>query len=82
MGDAVGPRWFDPDGRRPHSAATQQLIDQDINAILKRQQQRAGEILCRHQASLETLRDLLIEHKKIDGERLQPIVDAVREALE
>ena len=80
MGEAVGPRWFDPSGHRPHSAATQQLIDQDIDAILRKQQQRAGEILRRHQASLETLRNLLIEHKKIDRERLEPIVDAMKAA--
>ncbi len=70
-GDALGRRSFSA-GHGPHQApvadATRQLIDAEVRTILERERLRARGILEAERASLEALRDLVLEKKVIERE--------------
>ena len=52
------------------SSATLAAIDERVREIVEEQRLRAVKILQENRASLETLRDLLLEHKTIDAKTL------------
>ena len=73
-GDEVGVCRFgapDKPGRHPHlSPGQQDALDRRIVAILEEARLRASAILAEHRAMVETLRDLLLEHKVIESRAL------------
>ncbi len=73
-GDKLGlVQYFDLQQRRRRqdlSSATLSAIDERVYAIVEEQRIRAATILKENRAALETLRDLLLEHKTIDAKTL------------
>jgi len=64
------------EGQRLYSPSQLEAIDDRVRAILEEARQRAETILTENQALLETLRDLLLEHKVIDAKTLGTILPA------
>jgi cell division protease FtsH len=63
--------------RTPHLSPGQlELLDKRVNEILDQQRQRAAKIIHENRALVETLRDLLLEHKVIDAKKLGELVPA------
>lgn len=46
------------------------ILDRQVNSVIQEGQQRAAHILKENRAILETLRDLLLEHKTIEAKKL------------
>lgn len=82
--ESVGLRTFETrrDGRPGEpllSEETKQSIDNNLRAILEEERKRAQALLREHRAELETLRDLLIEHKVLDRESLKSLTTVDKE---
>jgi cell division protease FtsH len=60
--------------RIPMSEDRMKLLDESINSILEAQRERASTIIKKNRQIVETLRDLLLEHKTIDSKRLGEFV--------
>jgi cell division protease FtsH len=74
-GDAVGlgqcsTASGDCDRPRQYSPAQLEAIDRGVREILQTAQQRAAAILLENRQLIETLRDMLVEHKVIDAKTL------------
>ena len=74
-GESVGVTRFRSDngeGGRYENLSPKQLeiLDDRVNAILEEQRKRAEKIIKDNKQVVETLRDLLLEHKCIDAKRL------------
>jgi len=76
MSSVVGPVGFASDGpgylggeesRRPYAEATQRVIDEEVTKLLRRAEQRAGDLLRSHSQALGALTQQLIEHETVDG---------------
>jgi cell division protease FtsH len=79
-GEAIGLEQYttasgerDRDRQRRYSPAQLEAIDQGVREILNQAQARAAAILRENRALIETLRDLLVEHKVIDARTLSTI---------
>jgi cell division protease FtsH len=79
-GDAIGLEQCttlagerDRDRQRRYSPAQLEAIDRGVRDILRQAQQRAAAFLTENRALLETLRDMLVEHKVIDAKTLAAI---------
>jgi len=74
-GDTLGLRQFrDPEkgGRLPELSEQQkQVLDEQVNALIRQAQGEAARLLREHRAVLEMLRDLLLEKKTIDAKTLR-----------
>jgi cell division protease FtsH len=68
------------DGNRAPSLSPSQLeaLDKRVNEILEEQRRRAAQIIRENRVLVETLRDLLLEHKVIDAKRLSELLPAAR----
>jgi len=78
-GDGVGvARYRGANGdRTPHLSPSQlELLDKRVNEILEEQRCRAAKIIHDNRQLVETLRDLLLEHKTIDAKTLKDLVPA------
>jgi len=79
-GDKLGlVQYFDLQQRRRRqdlSPAILSAIDERVYAIVEEQRVRAATILKENRAALETLRDLLLEHKTIDAKTLAHMTPA------
>jgi cell division protease FtsH len=78
-GDAVGigrnpTRSRDEGEKRQYSPEQLAAMDRSVREILEDARRRAAAILKEHQNLVETLRDLLLEHKVIDAKTLTTIV--------
>jgi cell division protease FtsH len=77
-GDSVGLRAFrvgDEQGKRPPlSPAQLESIDVRVRELLHEAGQRAAQILAENRDVIETLRDMLLEHKVVDARRLKDMV--------
>ena len=74
-GDEVGVGRFAVDEKsRPLSPARLELLDRRISEILEEARRRAVAILAENRASVEALRDLLVEKKVIDAKALASLV--------
>jgi len=60
---------------RDYSDHTSQIIDDEIERILREQESRAIEVLTLHRAGLEALTRALLEHETIDGEEAARLID-------
>jgi cell division protease FtsH len=64
----------DDKGRLPHLSEDQlKLLDRRIGEILEEARTRAAAILSENRSMVETLRDLLLEHKVIDARTLKTL---------
>jgi cell division protease FtsH len=55
---------------RQYSEATQQLIDEEVQRLLKEAGARATQLLSDHRDALDRLTDLLLEKETIDGDEV------------
>jgi len=60
---------------RDYSDHTSQVIDDEVERILREQEARAIEVLTLHRRGLEALTHALLEHETIDGETAARIID-------
>src|SRR5580658_6333232 len=61
--------------QRDYSDHTSQIIDDEVERILREQESRAIEVLTLHRRGLEALTHALLEHETIDGETAARIID-------
>ncbi len=88
LSDAIGPvSYAGASAGYPALAAqpgysehTQQLIDQEVAALLTRAETRARELLTRHQEALAQLTTALLEQETITGDQVRALLDATRSA--
>jgi cell division protease FtsH len=77
-GETTGVRQYrkpDERERRPHlSEAQRAVIDRRVTEMLEEARQRAAAILRENKMVLETLRDMLLEHKTIEAKALAGLV--------
>jgi cell division protease FtsH len=85
MSDRVGPMAWGSQGQvflgedlmhtRDYSEHTSQIIDDEVELILRAQEQRALEVLSRHRGGLDALARALLDEETIDGETVGRLVD-------
>lgn len=61
--------------QRDYSDHTSQVIDDEIERILREQESRAIEVLTLHRRGLEALTRALLEHETIDGDEAARLID-------
>ena len=60
---------------RDYSDHTSQMIDDEVERILREQEARAIEVLTLHRRGLESLTRALLEHETLDGETAAQLID-------
>jgi cell division protease FtsH len=85
MSDKIGPMAWGSQGQvflgedlmhtRDYSEHTSQVIDDEVEQILRAQEQRALEILSRHRGGLDAVARALLDEETIDGETVGRLVD-------
>ena len=60
---------------RDYSDHTSQVIDDEVERILREQESRAIEVLTLHRRGLEALTRALLEHETLDGETAARLID-------
>jgi cell division protease FtsH len=66
--------------QRNYSEHTQQVIDQEIAALLTRAEIRARNLLTRHKAALTQLTTALLDHETITGDQVRALLHATSPA--
>ncbi len=85
MSDKIGPMAWGSQGQvflgedlmhtRDYSEHTSQVIDDEVEIILRAQEQRALEVLARHRGGLDAVARALLDEETIDGETVGRLVD-------
>ncbi len=85
MSDKIGPMAWGSQGQvflgedlmhtRDYSEHTSQVIDDEVELILRAQEQRALEVLARHRGGLDAVARALLDEETIDGETVGRLVD-------
>ncbi|MGH9074774.1 MAG: ATP-dependent zinc metalloprotease FtsH, partial [Acidimicrobiales bacterium] len=85
MSDRVGPMAWGSQGMvflgedlmhsRDYSEDTSRVIDEEVERILREQEERATEYLTRHKPGLEAVAGALLERETIDGAEVGRLVD-------
>jgi cell division protease FtsH len=85
MSDAIGPMAWGSQGQvflgedlmhtRDYSEDTSKIIDDEVERILRAQEERATEILGRHRTGLNAIAHALLENETIDGQEVTRLVD-------
>jgi hypothetical protein len=85
MSDKIGPMAWGSQGQvflgedlmhtRDYSEHTSQVIDDEVELILRAQEQRALEVLARHRGGLDAVARALLDEETIDGETVCRLVD-------
>jgi len=85
MSDRIGPMAWGSQGQvflgedlmhtRDYSEHTSQVIDDEVELILRAQEQRALEVLARHRGGLDAVARALLDEETIDGETVGRLVD-------
>jgi cell division protease FtsH len=85
MSDKIGPMAWGSQGQvflgedlmhtRDYSEHTSQIIDDEVEIILREQEQRALEVLARHRGGLDAVARALLDEETIDGEMVGHLVD-------
>ena len=85
MSERVGPMAWGSQGMvflgedlmhsRDYSDETSRVIDEEVEHILRTQEQRATEYLSRHRKGLDAVAQALLEHETIDGGEVKRLVD-------
>jgi hypothetical protein len=60
---------------RDYSEHTGQMIDDEVERILRAEEQRALEMLKRHKLGLDAVAKALLEHETVDGATVSRLVD-------
>jgi cell division protease FtsH len=85
MSDKIGPMAWGSQGQvflgddlmhtRDYSEHTSQIIDDEVEIILREQEQRALDVLARHRGGLDAVARALLDEETIDGETVGRLVD-------
>ena len=85
MSDRLGPMAWGAHGEvflgeeivsaREYSDETARLIDEEVERILRVQEQRCRALLTEHRAALDLVAGALLEHETIPGSEVQRLVD-------
>jgi cell division protease FtsH len=85
MSSEIGPMAWDASGQvflgeglmhtRDYSDHTSQVIDEEVERILREQETRAFDLLSTHRSGLEALARTLLESETIDGAEAARIID-------
>jgi cell division protease FtsH len=59
---------------REYSDVTAHLIDQEVESILRSQEDRCREVLTEHRNALDLVARALLEHETIDGKEVERLV--------
>ena len=59
---------------RPFAESTQAIIDSEVSRLLREAEATAIEIVRSHQAQLDELVDLLLQHETVDADEVYRIV--------
>ncbi|MHB8219225.1 MAG: ATP-dependent zinc metalloprotease FtsH [Acidimicrobiales bacterium] len=85
MSDEIGPMAWGSQGQvflgedlmhtRDYSEDTSRVIDDEVERILRAQEERAIEVLSRHRTGLDAVAHALLEQEAIDGTEVGRLVD-------
>ncbi|MGH9079718.1 MAG: ATP-dependent zinc metalloprotease FtsH [Acidimicrobiales bacterium] len=85
MSDKIGPMAWGSQGQvflgedlmhtSDYSEHTSQVIDDEVEIILRAQEERALEVLARHRGGLDAVARALLDEETIDGETVGRLVD-------
>ncbi len=85
MSDAIGPMAWGSQGQvflgedlmhtRDYSEDTSKVIDEEVERILRVEEQRATEILTKHRGGLNAIARALLDNEIIDGAEVGRLVD-------
>jgi cell division protease FtsH len=85
MSDRIGPMAWGSQGAvflgedlvhtRDYSDDTARVIDEEVERILREEEDRARKVLGEHRAGLEAVARNLLEHETLDGEEVGRLVD-------
>jgi cell division protease FtsH len=86
MSDRIGPMAWGSQGQvflgedlvhtRDYSDDTARVIDEEVERILREQQDRAISVLSEYQAGLTAVAESLLEHETVDGAEVEKLVRA------
>jgi cell division protease FtsH len=85
MSDKVGPMAWSSQQQvflgedlmsngREYSDETARMLDEEIGSILTSQEDRARELLTKHNRGLELVAEALLEHETIDGPHVAELI--------
>jgi hypothetical protein len=60
---------------RDYSDETSRVVDEEVERILREQEQRATELLTKYRSGLDAVAAALLEHENIDGNEVKRLVD-------
>jgi len=60
---------------RDYSLKTESIIDEEINRLLKQGEDKAQELLTKHDKELEQIAQFLLEHETIDSDQFAAIIE-------
>jgi cell division protease FtsH len=60
---------------RDYSDETSRVVDEEVERILREQEQRATTLLKKYRGGLDAVASALREHESIDGEQVKRLVD-------
>ena len=85
MSDAIGPMAWGSQGQvflgedlmhtRDYSEDTSQIIDDEVERILRVEEQRAIDVLTQHRGGLDAIARALLDNETIDGAEVARLVD-------
>jgi hypothetical protein len=85
MSEKIGPMAWGSQGQvflgedlmhtRDYSEHTSQIIDDEVEQILRNEEQRALDVLARHRGGLDAVARALLDEETIDGETVGRLVD-------
>jgi cell division protease FtsH len=85
MSDRIGPMAWGSQGMvflgedlmhtRDYSDETSRVVDEEVERILREQEQRATEMLTKYRGGLDVVAAALREHESIDGAEVKRLVD-------
>jgi cell division protease FtsH len=85
MSKEIGPMAWDGNNQvflgeglmqsRDYSENTAQVVDREVELILREQEARAIEVLTQYRGGLEALTRALLEHETIDGDEAARLID-------
>jgi hypothetical protein len=85
MSDAIGPMAWGSQGQvflgedlmhtRDYSEDTSKVIDDEVERILRAEEQRANEVLSKHRGGLNAIARALLDNEIIDGAEVARLVD-------
>jgi cell division protease FtsH len=85
MSDAIGPMAWGSQGQvflgedlmhtRDYSEDTSKIIDDEVERILRAEEQRAMDVLSKHRGGLNAIARALLDNEIIDGKEVARLVD-------